>query len=171
MLASLALSAALIANPATSFHYDMHTFDIQADYVECAITTTPTGADSMGWIMAYHDGENFMQIGWWNTTEGVIPFWENWESTIYPYFGSSVDIPQGSLVNVAIANEPNSTIWDMFVQEGTAWAKVYSVDSGYSSSSVTWKLSTESHDATPVPDLQAGCGWGSGVFTPWRMSQ
>ena len=171
MFGALALSAALMTSPVTTYHYDMQIFNLPGTtWAQASIAIDSTGPTSFGWLMAEANGENFIQVGWWDSAqEGVIPFWENWSSAIYGYYGSSVDVPQSGTINVAIANEPNTNVWDLYVEEGPTWVKVYSTTTSFNASGVQWKISTESHDSTPVPTLGYGAGFNTGAFKPYVM--
>ncbi len=171
VLVPLVWASPASAQTTTTYQYQMTTFSLPGTtWAGASIAIDPTGTNTFGWLMAYADGENFIQVGWWDSAqEYVIPFWEQWSSKTYGYVGSSVDLPQSGSINVAIANEPNSTVWDLYVQEGQTWAKVYSAVTSFSASQVQWKISTESHNQTPVPSLCAGAGFNTGAFQPYPM--
>lgn len=171
VLSLCVFSPSASAETITTFTYDMQTLNAPGTtWAEASITVDPTGVNTMGWLMAYADGENFIQIGWWQSPEnGVLPFWENWSPSIYPYYGASALIPQSGNINVAIANEPGSDVWDLYLQEGPTWVKVYQATTSFSASQVQWKLGTEAHDGVATPVLDAGAGFNTGAFTPYVM--
>ena len=153
MIASLVLSAALLATPN---NFQTNYVPTTSPCVEVSIVVDPTSTGVQAGFLGFESSRlhQFVQAGWVQSSMGYVPFVQVWRNGTIAYTGT-IDDPLviGSSLKVGITTNSKGQ-WLTWIKTTTrGWDVPWMGNVAMTPKTGVWEVATESFPGVPVPPL------------------